>query len=605
VPDRVAELEARIAELAEALRRVEERLAAVERAPARAPAARRAAAAPAGGHATAGAPPRVDVPSATSLVTFAGRTLLVLAGGFVLRALTDAGTLAPAVGVGLGLAYAGSWIALADRAGRAGAKWSAGFHGGAAAVLGFPLLFEGTFRLRLLSPGQATILLAGLTAVALGVAARRRLQGLAWLVALGGAVTAASLALAPVGGRALLPTVYVVLLGCAALWLGYVLDWHGPRWPVALVADGLVLLLAARAAAPGATEGPAAAFLGQGVLLLAFLGSFVARTLWLGRPVVPFEIVQTVAALAAGLGGAAWVAGTAGAGGALGFGAAASVAGLAAYGVAFTFLERQARAAVNFAFYATVALALVLAGSALLLPGDALALAWALAGVVAAALAWRHGRRTLAIHGAVYAVAAALVSGLLSHAFDASFAAPAEAWPPASLAAVGALVAGAVTAWLAARAAPRDRLPLRLPQLVLVATVACGASGVLVGWLVPPLAGAPPGASAGTVATIRTAVWVGGALALAWLGRRAAWVEAGWLVVPALAAAGIKILMEDLPRSRPATLFLAFALYGGALILVARGRHRGREAGPDAKRPAAGGAPLDAARREGHDAAAG
>jgi len=58
---------------------------------------------------------------------------------------------------------------------------------------------------------------------------------------------------------------------------------------------------------------------------------------------------------------------------------------------------------------------------------------------------------------------------------------------------------------------------------------------------------------------------------------REAWREAGWLVYPALAATGLKILLEDLPRGRPATLFLAFALYGAALIAVARARHRPRE----------------------------
>jgi hypothetical protein len=138
------------------------------------------------------------------------------------------------------------------------------------------------------------------------------------------------------------------------------------------------------------------------------------------------------------------------------------------------------------------------------------------------------------------------------------------------------LAAAAATAWLAAGASARSGVPERLPQLVLLAAVAWGASGVAVGWLVPPLAGAPPAASAGAVATIRTAVWVAGALVLAWLGRRERFVEAGWLAYPALAATGLKILLEDLPRSRPATLFLAFALYGGALILVARGRQRPR-----------------------------
>jgi hypothetical protein len=71
---------------------------------------------------------------------------------------------------------------------------------------------------------------------------------------------------------------------------------------------------------------------------------------------------------------------------------------------------------------------------------------------------------------------------------------------------------------------------------------------------------------------------VAGALALTFLGRREAWREAGWLVYPALAGIGLKILLEDLRDGRPATQFLSFGLYGIALIVVARVRPRPREA---------------------------
>jgi hypothetical protein len=570
VTDRVAELEAKVAELTDALRRVEARLEAVERRP-----RPRAAVSPA---AAAGAaePPALDIPSAAAVVTWIGRTLLVLAGGFVLRALTDSGTLAAPLGVGLGLAYAGTWIALADLAGRSGSKWSAGFHGAAATLIGFPLLFEATFRFRLLSPGAAAALLAGLTAVALAVAVRRRLEGLAWLVSLAGAATAAAVALAPLGGRATFPTLYVVLLGVATLWLGYLLDWRGPRWPIAFAANGLVAVMALRAVAQTAAEGPAAAFVLQAALPLLYLGSIAARTLVLGRKVVAFEMVQTAFALAVGLGGAAYVAARTG-GGAAAFGVVSVAAGLAAYGVAFAFVERRQKAAANFAFYTSVAIVLVLAGTALVLPVWALGLTWAALAVVAAGLARHLGRLTLATHGAAYGIAAAVASGLLTHAFQTAFTAVGEGWTRAAPDTMVAFVAGALAAWLAAGAAPRTRAIDRAPQLLLVATVACGAAGLAIGGIVPLLADAFGDASAGMIATVRTAVWVVGALTLTALGRRPGWVEAAWLAYPALAAIGVKILLEDLQRSRPATLFLAFALYGAALMVVARARHKPRE----------------------------
>ncbi|HEX9049784.1 MAG TPA: hypothetical protein VF841_04560, partial [Anaeromyxobacter sp.] len=519
-----------------------------------------------------------DVPSPGSAFAFAGRTLLVLAGAFVLRALTDSGTLAAPLGVGLGLVYAGTWIALADRAGKAGASWSAGFHGATAAMIGFPLLFEATFRFKLLSPATASGLLAALTAVALAVAARRRLEGLAWLVSLAGAATAAAVALAPLTGRATFPALYVTALGVATLWLGYVLDWHGPRWPIAIVADVLVGVVALRARAAGGGEDVAAAYAVQAVLLVAYLGSIAARTLLLGRRVVPFEMFQAAAALAVGLGGAATIASRGGGAVEVGFGLVAVACGLAAYGVAFRFVERRQKGSANFWFYSSAAIVLVLAGTALVLSGPALPLAWAASGAVAAALGRRSGRITLATHGAAYGVAATLAAGLLSHAAETSFTSPDQAWDAPGLAGVAVLAIAIATVWFAA-APPRVRVVDRLPQAILVGIVACAAAGVAIGWLVPLVAGVPgAGAAPGAVATVRTAVWVAGALALTCLGRCTAFKEAGWLVYPALGAIGLKILLEDLQRSRPATLFLAFALYGGALIVVSRVRHRPREA---------------------------
>jgi len=566
--DRLEELERKTAELSAGFRELERRLAALERGGARAPGARRVAAEV---PATAGGPALGTVPSAASTVTFVGRTLLVLAGAFVLRALTDARTLPAPLGVGLGLAYAGTWVLLADLSGRLGAKWSAAFHGASAALIGFPLVFEATFRFRLLSPSSAAILLAGLTGVALAVAARRRLQGLAWLVSLAGTATAVSLALAPLEGRALLPTLYLVLLGVATLWLGYVLDWYALRWPIAIAADFLVAIMALRAVSTTTAEGPGIAAIAQAALLLLYLGSIAARTLYLERKVIAFEVVQTALALAVGLGGAGFVASHAG-GGATAFGIVSILAGAAAYYVAFELVERRRKASANFTFYTTTALVLLLAGSELFLPDVVLGVAWAVLGLAFAGFARQRNRKTLAVHAAAYGVAATIVSGALGHAFESGLASPEHAWTRATAVEVFAVLAAAGTAWLCSAGPVRRTWYERVPQLLLVAALACGASGLAVGWLVPILAGTPPAASAGTVATIRTAVWVVGALWLTWLARRDPWIEAGWLTYPALAAVGLKILLEDLQRSRPATLFLAFAFYGAALILAARAR---------------------------------
>ena len=563
--DRLSELEAKVAALGGSLESLERRVDALERPRVTAAAAPRR---PAAARDATAAQVRSDLATASSAVTFVGRTLLVLAGAFVLRALTDSGTLAAPLGVGLGLAYAGTWVALADRAGRTGGKASAAFHGASAVLIGFPLLYEATTRFALLSPFASAALLAVLTAVALGVAGLRQLVALAWLVALAGMPTAVALASAT--GRLAPFAIYLVLLGVAALWLGYVRDWHALRWPTAVAADLAVAAVAFRAVAPGTAEGPGTALIVQVALMALYLGSIAARTLVLGRGVVPFEAVQTPAAIAVGLGGAALVALRTGTG-AGGFGAAGILFGAASYAVAFAFVERRQQSRANFVFYTSVAIVFVIVGVELLLSGLARDLVWA-GLAVAAALAWRRTqRRTLAAHGAAYAIAAAIASGLLGHAAEATISSPAAPWTPVGFGALLVLLGAAATAWLGADPAWRPTLGERLPRLLLVTTVAAGAAGVLIGWLAPAAAGVPgAGADPGAIATVRTAVLVAGAMALAWAGRHAAWIEAGWLAYPVLAGVGLKILLEDLPRSRPATLFLAFGLYGAALILFPR-----------------------------------
>lgn len=570
--DRTAVLEAQLAELAAALRRLEGRVAAIERGgPVASEEARRerALAAAVAAEEQARRPTEAGV---TTVLSFVGRTLLVLAGAFVLRALTDSGRLPAHVGAALGFLYAGAWIALADRAGRLGQPMSAGFHGVSAVLIGFPLVFEAATRFHLLPPAAATALLALLTAVALVVAAWRALPGVAWAIGLGGAATA--VALMVVGGRFLAPGVYLIVLGVGALWIGYVRDWFGLRWPLAVAADLVVVGVAMRAVAPTVVEGPRVAFSLQALLMLAYLGSIAVRTLLLGRSVVPFEIAQTAASLLVGLGGAIWIAVHTGMS-AAGFGAASVALGVASYAVAFVFVEKRQKGRANFAFYATVGILMVLVGTALALPAAASGLVWGALAVAAVGLARWKGRGSLAVHGVAYALAAAFGSSLLSHAVHALRDPPGGPWHALPAPSVVVLAFVAACAVIAAGAGERTTRAAQGPQFLLDACVAISTAGVLIGWIAPAVGGLlSPEASPGAVAAVRTGVLVAGVLLLAWGGRSVAWREAGWLAYPMLVAIALKIMTEDLPRSRPATLLFSFGLYGAALILVPRLRGR-------------------------------
>ena len=161
---------------------------------------------------------------------------------------------------------------------------------------------------------------------------------LAWIAVL--AALATSLALVS-ATRVVLPFAGVTIaLGVATLWIGYGADWVLLRWPVALVADLMVLALALRVTSGSWPDPPARVIAVQLLLLTGHLASVAARTLLRGRDVNVFEVVQTGAALALGFGGAVYVAQ------ATGFGTATLAAmnllfGAGCYSVAFAFLARQ------------------------------------------------------------------------------------------------------------------------------------------------------------------------------------------------------------------------------------------------------------------------
>ena len=315
--DRLARVESTVHDLERSLAAVEARLAAIEGppapdgdrpVPAAAPAI--ASAAPAGDEAAA--PPFVARDDLISVLSLVGRTFVALGGAYLLRALTDSAILPQAGGIALGLAYALAWLVMADRAGSARRASSAAFHALVASMIAFPLLWEATVRFKFLEPAATAAAVAVVTGLALGVAVRQRLQSLAWIATLAALPTALALIAAT---RVVVPfAVFLILLGIGTLWMGYALEWVLLRWPVALVADVAVLALTLRVSNRSWGELPAPVVAVQLFLLTGYLASIVTRTLVRARDVNVFEVVQSVAALAVGFGGAVYVASVTGSG---------------------------------------------------------------------------------------------------------------------------------------------------------------------------------------------------------------------------------------------------------------------------------------------------
>ena len=507
-------------------------------------------------------------------VALLGRTLFVLAGAFLLRALTDSGRLGAGLGVLIGFAFAATWIGMADRSGGRGQGASASFHGVAFVLIAFPLIFEAATRFQFLTPAAAAAVLGGCTAVALAVGWRRRLQSLVWIASLGALTTATAVAIATaeVGPFAFL----MMLLGVAALWLGYVLGWTLLRWPIAWFADLAIVVVSLRAVTPGAADSPGVAFTAQILLLVAYLGSFATRTLLLNRNIIPFEVVQSVAAALVGLGGAAFLTRVT-SGGGLPLAVATLALSAGCYGAAAIFVERRQSLRRNYYFYTSAGLILALAGVALAMPARAVGPVYAVFGVVAASAGRWSSRGTYRAHGAVYLTAAVIVTGLIRYVvYGLGVPIVPSGIPSITMLAVLALCA--VAMWgLGLRAAQASSSSARrVPRLVVLILVIGGVLGVTASWIVTQQASAAA-AAPGFIATIRTALLVAGILVLALADRLWALIEGAWLVYPLLVLTGLKFLVEDVRAGQPASLFVSFALYGLALFVGPRLVRRSRK----------------------------
>jgi hypothetical protein len=494
----------------------------------------------------------------------AGRSLLILAGAFLLRALTEAGTFANGTGVVLGLAYAASWIFAAGLAARKGARASAGFFAVCAALIADPLIFEASTEFGVLSSTGSAITLTIMTAAGLFIASRWRLQESAWVFVVGAMVTAATLAVVRPPGEA--ATAVLVALGLAAVWLAGRHGWEFLRWLTAIGADVGVLRLTAIAMAPGGPHGieaphaPLVAVL-QGALLLGYVGSSFARALRGRHSIRVFDYLQTAVAWAIGWGGAVQLA-RANDAGIRGLAVFALFVGLAAYAGAFGVVDRRQGRNRSFLFLSSLGLALVLLG----LPGtigSASAVAWAVLALIAAAAGSHWDRVTLRAHAAVLLGAAWIASGVAAEAAgDIGGRAGFDAVPGAGAMIVALLTVITTLVVLFARKLKTSGWVQRLPLTVLLVMsgIVAAAALVSVATLVAPGSALWMGTVALSALTIVAAV-----LASRW-GIR----EAGWVVYPLLALTGLRVVLTDLASGRTGVFVIALAAYGSAMILSPR-----------------------------------
>jgi hypothetical protein len=511
-----------------------------------------------------------------AILTLIGRLFLVLAGGFFLRAMTDTGVIAPPIGLGLAFTYALAWLYMTDRAADRRQVPSALFHALAAAMVAFPLLVEATMKFKVLSATTSAMGIALVSAVMLVVAWRQRMSAVAWLAV--AAAVPTSFALLIQTGVVVPFAFFLIAFGLTTLWLSEWLDWRGVPWPTALAADIAVVGVTLRALAPEHQDSPETAMLLQSLLLGGYVISAGIRTLLRDQRATYFEMAQTAAALVVGLGGAVFLTRTTGTI-PVALGVASIAFGAGCYGAVVRFIEKREDGAWNAYFYSSLALVLVMTGFMLVLGDPWPAIIFAVLGALAAWLWARGNRRFTILHGGVYLVAAGVVSGTLAYSVGALAFTPAGPWALPSGAMVAVMIAAGLSSWLVTTRPQSDReLFDSVLRFVIVLVFVGSAGACVIGYLAPLAGGLADGTvDPGVLATVRTSVLSLATLLLAWLGRSARFREWGWLVYPLLIGIGAKMVAQDFQASRPATLFIAMALYGAALIVAPRLRRRGEK----------------------------
>jgi hypothetical protein len=548
-PDEVGELRRRVDALARELDDVRLRLDELTMENA-APPGPVAAAAPA----AAIAPAPV---AGGDLLPLLGRAFLVLGGAFLVRAFTEAGTVSPGVGVACGFAYALAFVVWAQHGARRGRPRQGLADGVAAALIVFPLLWESASRFGVLGGAASAAALAVSSHVLLAAALVSGMPALAWVAALGAVVTASALVSAT---HALVPvTLAVLLLALTTRALARARAWAGLGWPALagaalLVSVGVLLATGARGIPPAfASLRPAHVIaLALGLPVAVALASAVPRH---DRSHTPLSgVVQVAAAVAVGYAGAlrvAWANGLAQ--------EPLAVFGVAGAAAALAWGESRRRSRpVHADASALVALAVGLYASALLLGPAGRAIAWSAAG---AALCATFRSPVLGWTGAAVLALAALQAGVVTGVLRGlGGAVPVEGVAALALAAV-VLAATLCARWVLRRGGEacgplRDALAVLALAPIALLVLAAASSAVAGG--------------AARRAAAATAVLAATAFVLAALVRAGRPFGPRWIAYAALAAGGLKLVLSDLRQGTPVTLFVAFALYGTALILTSR-----------------------------------
>jgi len=509
-------------------------------------------------------PPETSSGSGVSVV---GKAVLGIAGAYLLRAITESGSVPKVPVLLLAIIYAGLWMALAIRM-HAKNGFASITYGITSAMILSPLLWESTVRFQILSPAFSAAVLVAFVVLTLLLTWHFELYVLPWVAML--ATLSTTLALI-VATHDLLPLTAVLLAAALVTEISACLGHHlSLRAAPALAANlALLLLIDIMTSPEGVPEGyqhaSPAMIAGLCLALFAiYAGSIGYRTLRRLETITIVDIVQGVIAFGIAC-----------------FGALRATNGTIAPLLAFLFLGLAAvcywGALVRFSpneygrnrhAFATWAAALVIVSTSLF-PVMVRGTVLSVAAVAAAFLYRRTAKFNLGLHASLYLSAAAIASPLLNQVISTlTKSVPATPNWQVAVVAISAAVCYSVGLRVLENRG-RYRMLWLVPALLTSFAVSAFVVAAVV-WVTSGQIEMAPS----RMSVVRTVVNCGLALALAFLASRWKRAELGWVAYTAVGFGTLKLLFEDLRYGNAASLVLSLLFYGLVLILLPRLTYR-------------------------------
>ncbi len=501
-----------------------------------------------------------------------GQAMLGIAGAYLLRAVAESSVLPRPAVAALAIVYAILWLAWAARV-PAGAWFASATYACTSALILAPMLWELTLRFKVLPAAVTAGVLGVFVMAASALAWKRNLASVFWVANVTAVAVAFTLSIAT---HEMAPFIAALLL--MAVICEYAAGRNrdlGVRSLVALAADlGVWALIYIYSSPPGSrAEYPAvgtAELLAPGFTLFLIYGASVTlKTVMNRKKISVFETVQTMIAFLLAASGLLYFGPR---GGATVLGVLCLILSAASYAAVYILFDRAPEQR-NYVVFSTWSTALFLAGCWLCLPPLWMAACLGVAAIVAAVLGVRLKRLTLELHGMIYLVAAAAVSGLLDYVFRAL----AGTLPGAPTWSVCLASVCAVLCYAAVKPCQGDPWMRQLLPVV-SATLAIGAiAALLVEGLMRLIAfNVHPGAH--HLAFIRALILCAAALALAFSGshwRRRELTRMGYATLVLVA---VKLVFEDLRHGHLEFVAASIFLFAVTLIAVPHLARMGQKA---------------------------